>query len=243
MKIQKVYLTFLLLFISLSINAQQADSSSVRKELQIKLVDATTGEPVPNAKIMIESVGDFTTDNVGQVTFPQQPNGILKVIFQKNGFISAIYRIEIAYETIQRNRLMVSPLLEDNHYRFVLSWDKLPEDLDAHFTEKKSFHISYRYSRVLNDGTGQLERDDMDGYGPESINVSLIDLESEYLFYVTKYLSKKNPSTYPLYNSKATVWVYGNNRLLNVFQIPTSNKGDTWNVFKIVNGEIVEYNQ
>lgn len=243
MKAQKAVLFFLSFVLSTSLSAQQDTTSQVVKVFTIHFVNATSGEPVSGAKVMIENAGSFSTDTAGIIIFPKQPNGSIKAIFRKEGYISAIYTIDITNETIFRNRFIVSSLMESDQFRFALSWDKQPEDLDAHFVENKSYHISYRNTRVLNDGTGQLDRDDMDGYGPESITVSQIDSVCEYSFYVRKYFNKKKPTTYPLSISKATVWVYGNNRLLNIFHIPTSIKGDTWNVFKIVNGEIVEYNQ
>lgn len=240
MKALKAVLFFLFVIISFSVNAQQDTTSQDHKTFTIHFVNATTGDPVSGAKVMIENIGSFSTDTSGTITFPQQPNGSIKAIFRKEGFISAMYTIEITNETIFRNHFIVSRSMESDQFRFALSWDKQPEDLDAHFIENKAYHISYRNTRVLNDGTGQLDRDDMDGYGPESITVSQIDSISDYTFFVSKFSSKKNPSTYPLGSSKATVWVYGNNRLLNVFRIPTSIKGDTWTVFKITNGEIVE---
>ncbi len=243
MKNQKIVFTFLFFAITFSLNAQQDTTNQTIKTFTIYFVNATTAEPVAGAKVMIENIGSFSTDSSGIVIFPKQPDGALKAIFRKEGYISAIYTIEITNETIFRDYIIVSPVLESDQLRIALSWDKQPEDLDAHFIENNSYHISFRNTRVLNDGTAQLDRDDMDGYGPESITVSQIDNDRDYSFYVYKYSNKKNPSNYPLCSSKATVWVYGNNRLLNIFHIPTSMKGDTWNVFKIINGVIVEYKQ
>lgn len=242
MKTQKVFLTFMFLIFACIAGAQQTALDQENKTFSIYFFNVVTGDPVSGAKVMFENMGTFSTDTSGKITFPKQPNGSIKAIFRKEGFISAIYGIDITSETIFRNRFIASPIMEDEQFRIALSWDKQPDDLDIHFIEKKSYHISYRNSRVLNDGTGQLDRDDMDGYGPESITVSQLDPESEYSCYVYKYTNKKNPSTYPLSSSKATIWVFRNNRLLYTFHIPTSQKGDTWNVFKIINGEIVEGN-
>ncbi len=243
MKTQKVVLTFMFFLFAYTTTAQQVESNQKAETFSIHFINAITGDPVSGAKVMIENLGSLSTDSSGTITFPKQPNGSIKAIFRKEGYISAIYNIDIASETILRNRFIASPTMEAEQFRIVLSWDKQPEDLDAHFLESRSYHISFRNTRVLNDGSGQLDRDDMDGYGPESITVSQLDPDSEYSFYAYKYTNKKNPSTYPLSSSKATVWVYGNNRLLNVFYIPTNIKGDTWNVFKLINGAIVDHNE
>lgn len=240
MNAKKTSITFLFFALAVTINAQETILVQGNKTFTIQFINALTGDPVSGAEIMIENTGTFSTDSAGRVIFPQQPDGSIKAIFRKDGFISAIYAIDITSETILRNRFMVSPTMNAEQFRFVLSWDKQPEDLDAHFFETNSYHISYRNTRVLNDGTGQLDRDDMDGYGPESITVSQLDPESEYSFYVYKYFTKKNPSTYPLGNSKATVWVFGSNRLLNIFHIPPNIKEDKWQVFKIKQGQIIE---
>lgn len=205
----------------------------------IRLFDAITGDPVPDAMVVFESIGTFSTDSAGRVMFPRQPDGILKAIFKKTGYISTLINIDVAAETILRNRYIVSPIMNIDQFRVVLAWDKQPEDLDAHFIKANSYHISYRNTRVLNDGTGQLDRDDMDGYGPETITVSQLSPEKEYSFSVYNYSAKVDPSTKSLGSSKATVWVYGNNKLLNTFHIPTTISGDTWTVFKVVQGIVV----
>lgn len=207
----------------------------------IRIFDALTGDPVSDADVIIESVGAFKSDSAGRIMFPRQEDGLLKAIFKKKGYISALISIDVAAETILRNRYFVSPAMTIDQFRVVLSWDKQPEDLDAHFIKTKSYHISYRNTRVLNDGTGQLDRDDMDGFGPETITVSQLSPDSEYTFFVYNYSSKVDQTAPPLSSSKATVWVYGNNKLLNTFYIPTNLKGDTWQVFKIEQGQVVGY--
>lgn len=205
----------------------------------IRFFDALTGDPVQGASVMIENIGTFTSDSAGRVMFPRQPDGMLKAIFKKQGYISALVNIDVAAESILRNRYIVSPLMDIDQFRVVLTWDQQPEDLDAHFIKTNSYHISYRNTRVLNDGTGQLDRDDMDGYGPETITVSQLNANAEYTFFVKNYSLERNPSAVPLSSSKATVWVYGNGKLLNTFYVPTNLIGDTWQVFKVVQGNVV----
>ncbi|NVO11590.1 MAG: hypothetical protein HXX16_16630 [Bacteroidales bacterium] len=205
----------------------------------IRFFDAVTGDPVEGAEIMIQNIGTFTTDSAGRAIFPRQPDGFLKAIFKKKGYISAIAEIDVAAETILRNRYYVSPTLNIDQFRVVLSWDQQPEDLDAHFVKENSYHISYRNTRVLNDGSGQLDRDDMDGYGPETITVAQLSPDANYLFFVKNYSAEINPSAPSINSSKATVWVFGNNKLINTFHIPSNVTGDTWPVFKIVQGQVI----
>lgn len=207
----------------------------------IRFFDALTGDPIEDAEVMIENIGTYASDSAGRVMFPRQPDGMLKAIFKKQGYISALINVDVAAETILRNRYFVSPVMNIDQFRVVLAWDQQPEDLDAHFVKTNSYHISFRNSRVLNDGTGQLDRDDMDSYGPETITVSQLNADSEYTFFVYNYSAKINSSAPSLASSKAAVWVYGNNKLLNVFYIPSSISGDTWKVFRIEQGQVVSY--
>ena len=205
----------------------------------IRFFDALTGDPVQGAEVMFETIGTFSTDSAGRAMFPRQPDGMLKAIFKKQGYISALVDVDVAAETILRNRYVVSPVMNIDQFRVVLTWDQQPEDLDAHFVKANSYHISFRNTRVLNDGSGQLDRDDMDGNGPETITVSQLNAEAEYTFLVKNYSAQINTSAPSLSSSKATVWVFGNNKLLNVFYVPTSLNGDTWQVFKIAQGQVV----
>lgn len=242
------FLVSLLLFMALPTFAQHEKMDQIMEDVfqerdnnifTIRFFDALTGDPVSDAEVMIENVGSYASDSAGKVMFPRQKDGVLKAIFKKSGYISALVLIDVAAETILRNRYFVSPVMNIDQFRVVLGWDQQPEDLDAHLIKSNSYHISYRNTRVLNDGSGQLDRDDMDGFGPETITVDQLSPNSEYTFFVKNYSAEKNPSAPSLSSSKATVWVYGNGKLLNVFHIPSNITGDTWQVFKVIQGQVV----
>lgn len=205
----------------------------------LRFFDALTGEPIVGASVMIENVGAFESDEQGRVRFPKQPDGMMKGLFKKDGYIPAVLSIDVAAQTIFRNRFYLSPILDIDQFRVVLSWDEKPGDLDAHFVKDGSYHISYRNTRVLNDGTGQLDIDDVDGFGPETITVSQLSSESTYTFFVNNYSAEVNASAPDLSTSRATVSVFGNNRLLNVFYIPGNLEGKNWNVFRVIQGQVV----
>lgn len=207
----------------------------------LRLFDALTGNPIAGASVLIENIGAMTSDELGRVRFPKQPDGLLKGIFKKDGYIPAVLEIDVVAQTIFRNRFYMSPILNVDQFRVVLNWDKQPADLDAHFVKEGGYHISFRNTRVLNDGTGQLDIDDIDGYGPETITVEQLKANAVYTFFVNNYSAQVNPAAPDLSASKATVSVYGNNRLLKVFQIPSGLRDKTWQVFKVVQGQIIEF--
>jgi uncharacterized protein YfaP (DUF2135 family) len=122
--------------------------------------------------------------------------------------------------------------------RIVLDWDKSPADLDLHLVKSGGYHISYHNTIVASDGSAQLDRDDQDGYGAETITINRTDNNAVYTCYVHDYSnSSKNNSRY-LSRSKAVVRVYNNNELTDTFYIPRDVKGNKWTVFQIRNATV-----
>lgn len=211
--------------------------------LTLRFFNALTGDPIPDAAVTIESVGQFETDAEGKVRFPVTDDGVLLVHFKCVKYITSDFKIEVIAGTLFFNRFSVSPTLDLKQLRIVLDWDKAPADIDAHLVKKGDYHISFRNTKVLADGKGELDRDDMDGYGPETITIIDIDDLAEYEYFVHDYTNRGNSSSTQLSQSKATVKVYGEGRLLYIFQIPASQGGNTWSVFKLVQGQFIETNQ
>ena len=142
--------------------------------------------------------------------------------------------------TLFFNRFSVSPSLPLGSVRIVLDWGEKPRDLDAHLIKQNGYHISYRNKKISADGIAQLDRDDTDGFGPETITTSELDQNSIYYYFVHNYSNKNIASSTALSNSRAGVKVYGgDNQLLEVFQAPLKQMGNYWHVFKIVNDKLV----
>ncbi len=250
MKTKLITLLMLLNLLSISFTFAQFDKMKDKMEdvfaeieqdvFTLRFFDALSGKPVEDALVLIENVGQFESDSAGRVQFPKQPDGIYRALFKKDGYITSVFDVDVVAETIFKNRFTVSQVLKLEQFRVVLDWDQKPGDLDAHFVKTNDYHISYRNTRVLADGTGMLDRDDMDGYGPETITVARIDQHGEYTYFVNNYSAEMNSSATSLSKSKATVRIFGNNRLLRTYQVPQSLNGKTWNVFKVVNGEVVD---
>ena len=212
--------------------------------LTLRFFDAVSGDPLPNGDVKIQGMGSFTTDSSGIVRFPKpEQDGKIHVVFTKEGYIDTDFPVEILAGTIFFNRFSISPELDLNHIRIVLDWAKRPKDLDAHLLKRDGYHISYRNKRVSDDQSAMLDRDDMDGYGPETITITSVDDASEYYYFVHDFSNRNQSSSSELGDSKGTVKVYGEGQLLEVFQVPRMRKGNRWNVFGIKDGNIIELNQ
>lgn len=212
--------------------------------LTLRFFNALTGDPVEGAIVTIDSEQEFRSDAEGKVRFTvPDEDGFLQVHFECPRYITSVFKVEVIAGTLFFNRISVSPVLDLKKIRMVLDWDQEPVDLDAHFMKKNGYHLSFHHTKVLSDGSGQLDRDDMDGYGPETITVNNVDDLATYDFFVHDFTNRQNGSSRALSESKATVKVYAEGRLLYVFQIPRGEPGNKWSVFRISEGQFIETNQ
>jgi hypothetical protein len=223
---------------------EDVNEEEENQNLTLRFFNALNGDPINGATVTVGEIGEYTSDAEGKVRFPApEEDGIILVHFECPKFITCDFKIEVIAGTLFFNRFSVSPMLDLTYVRIVLDWDQAPGDLDAHFVKDNSYHISFRNTQVLADGSAGLDRDDMDGYGPETITVKNVDDLGLYEFLVHDWTDKDNPNSTNLSSSKATVKVYGEGRLLYVFQIPDGATGNIWSVFQIQQGQFVETNE
>jgi hypothetical protein len=210
----------------------------------LRFFDALSGNPVDDATILIDEIGAFTTDGLGRIRFETPTKDAVYVFkFTKKGYISANYSFEVIVGTIIYNRFTVSPIIDMGSIRIVLEWDRRPDDLDLHLQKTSSYHISFRDLLASNDGMARLDRDAMKGYGPETITIRNVDDNSEYLCYVHDFSNKNDPKSKALSKAKARILVYGDGQLLHVYEINEIQKGNNWNVFRLVKGKFVTENE
>ena len=206
--------------------------------IPLRFLNALDGKPVEGAAISVAGIGTFTTDREGIITFPEQDDGFYTLEFSKQGYIASRIEFEVKLNNVFSNRFSVSPLMRGDYMRIVLDWGQRPADLDLHLEKEGGYHISYRNMRNAADGSVTLDRDDRDGFGPETITIMETDLRSVYRLYVHDYTNGSSASSTELSRSGAAIRVYGRNGLLRSFYIPENRRGTMWEVFRIVNGEI-----
>ncbi len=125
--------------------------------------------------------------------------------------------------------------MDDSVIRIVLSWDANPRDLDSHLTSG-GMHIYY--ANKVGNGV-QLDKDDVTGYGPETITLNTEKVsEGIYSYYVYRYAG-----TGTIASSGAVVRVYKGDTLIKTYSADQTNCTDRWDVFKVdvATGEIMEY--
>lgn len=220
--------------------------------VQGSMVDATTGGMLEDVTINFrqgdnvkegDPVATTTSNTSGDITL-DLPEDTYTMEFSKEG-----YTIEYMTVTITQGNTedigvkALSPTLGEGEWRIVLEWGEEPADLDAHL-ETSSWHVWFSNPQATgSDGTEvNLDVDEREGKGPETITVSQMNPDEKYEFYVYNYSSNGAKNSDALGKSEAVVKLYLSNGEMMQYSVP-SGTGTVWNVFNIVNGEVKEINE
>ncbi len=216
------------------------------KKFTLRFYDAVTGKPIPGATVTFEgNEGRTNQEGAVRFSFPDDlPPGEEKREgrFQRKGYVTARVPILFQVGTIFFNRFSVSPMIPIGYVRVVLDWAKTPRDLDAHLKKRGGYHISFRKTKNYRE-RAWLDRDDTNGFGPETITVKKISSKGTYRFFVHNWTDKRKKSSTTLSDSKARISVYTRKGLKQSFTIPRSAAGTWWHVFDIDKGRIVPVNR
>jgi hypothetical protein len=213
----------------------------------VKLVDAVSGEGIPEAQLSI-SGGDehyppAVTDMDGYA-FIAVETGSYRLSVVKEGYINTSFPAEMGFDENPREFVLaMAPKAKE--FRIVLTWGARPLDLDAHLAgphpEGGDFHIWYR-NRILISGRDFLDRDDTSSWGPETITIYK-PAQGEYHYCVHNYSNRLDRSSRDLSHSGAVVQVYADERLQATYCVPPGRFGNLWDVFVIdKNQRLVELN-
>lgn len=124
----------------------------------------------------------------------------------------------------------ISPVMTKlDGLRVVLNWGATPRDLDS--------HIAYPGNHIYwNHKTGEqanLDVDDTDGYGPETITIEKKLLGQKYVYGVHDFTDLARPASDNLSKSDAKVFVYIGQSLIKTYYVPRGHAGTLWVLFSI----------
>jgi hypothetical protein len=207
----------------------------LNQQITLYFLDAETGEGIRGADVaLLGALG--RTDRAGRVCFNYPQGNLmdtkLKARFERRGYASIDAELSFMAGALFFNRFTVTKILPPGRLRVVLDWDAQPTDLDAHLIREGTYHISYREMISYLD-KAKLDRDDRDGFGPETITINRLDPQANYQFFVHDYTRSGR-----LAKSKAHVRVYTERGLLKTFTVPLQQQGDKWLVFRLERGQI-----
>lgn len=154
-------------------------------------------------------------------------------ISDESRYTTASFNIKVlGGMTIDNQNGYVSNGITSDNIRVVLSWGSTPSDLDSHLVGPTSaggtFHVYYRNDTYGNEV--DLDRDDTDSYGPETITIRSIN-NGIYTYAVHNYSDRGSSSSTSLSTSGAQVKVYRGAELIMTYNAPTGMDGTLWTVF------------
>lgn len=181
-------------------------------------------------------IAEITSGNDGSYTY-EGLSGTYTAEVSAAGYVTEYFDIEIITgQTKTGKNIILAPVAAEGEIRIVLSWGSTPSDLDSHAeghsSSGQSFHIFFSNKSVR--GVGELDLDDTNGYGPETLTIT--DAGAEFTYSVVDYTNSGTISS-----SGATVRVYLPDGTVQSFTVP-SGSGNTWKVFSYQNGQISQIN-
>lgn len=219
---------------------------STKDEVKIRAIDATNGNVITDANVTVRFgldrdddtvVYSGVTDSNGYYSDTNIPYGQYSVILQKDGYISTSLNFTVDEDTPSSTDLSMSTALAEGQMRIRLSWGLNPGDLDSHLVKKTDDTINYHiyYSNDSDYTTGDnLDLDDTDGEGPETVTIQNLDGNALYTYYVHNYDGDHSGK---IKDSGASVKISSGDTELTYY--PPSEEGIYWKVFEIENGVII----
>lgn len=208
------------------------------------IMNAVDGSGIEGASVVFVSpdgdVYEGVTDAEGYYEIEGAPSGEeYQITVEKDGFITEERQMELPEDDMDLGIVSCSPVLDNQEMRIILEWGEEPYDLDSYYlgTYNDGTSVEVYYEHMADARNGELavslDRDDRDGYGPETITVR--GLDGSFTYCVHDYMQTGMMGEI----SNAVVKVYLPDGTVNTYTIP-SGAGNLWKVFSVVNGEITE---
>ncbi|WP_411909695.1 tetratricopeptide repeat protein [Pectobacterium versatile] len=134
----------------------------------------------------------------------------------------------------------ISPVMKSlDGMRIVLTWGEKPDDLDSHLIYPGNhIYFSHKNGRDAN-----LDVDDTDSFGPETITIDKKRLGESYIYAVHDYSNSEKANSLALSASSAKVFVYVGSSQVRSYSVPLNKTGNIWTVFRLnPNGDFEDIN-
>ena len=211
-------------------------------DVKIDILSATVKDKrIEGASVTLQRNGaqsvSGTTNASGSInlgsSFADDQDALL--IVKKEGYSNLVVKCPCAGMTYAISPVMTSL----DGMRVVLSWGEKPFDLDSHLI----FPGGHIYFDSKEGTDANLDVDDTDSYGPETVTISKKHFGESYIYAVQDYSNKGLPNSNYLSASKAKVFVYVGSSLVRSYSVPAGKRGNIWTVFKLnPNGEFEDIN-
>ncbi|WP_374358035.1 tetratricopeptide repeat protein, partial [Chitinimonas sp.] len=217
---------------------------SYAETLPVQILSATVKDQrIAGATVIVQKNGaqsaTATTDAQGMVnlntSFADADDAL--IIVKKPGYSNLVAKCPCKGMTYA-----VSPVMKNlDGLRVVLNWGATPADLDSHIAFPGAHIFWNRKSAPRADAN--LDVDDTDGFGPETITIEKKHVGQNYVYAVHDYTNMSKPSSTALSRSGAKVMVYIGQSLVRSYYVPRDVPGNLWTVFRITGeGEFQDIN-
>ncbi len=212
------------------------------------VVDGKTGNPVAGLRIDVyEGVTNTYGDIVTTVYTDENGNYLLENLAEGNYTVKitdnsaskfdryhdCAMKIKVAKDKLTAHQdasvVKVSDISADS-VRIVLSWGEKPADLDSHLVYGKSNHIYYGSKNAVG---ASLDKDNVNGYGIETIIVTAPISDETYEYSVQNFTNDRNLS---MSGAIVRVYIGYDVSATYTFYVPVEEAGanedyNVWNVF------------
>ena len=202
------------------------------EQLPIEVLSAVVkDQKIADAEVLLQRNGAQNvvgrTNAQGQVTLTSEvaDGADNLLIIKKPGYSNLVVKCPCAGMTYA-----ISPVMENlDGLRVVLTWGQSPSDLDSHMI----FPGNNIYFNSKTGTDAELDVDDTDSYGPETITLQKKHYGESYVYAVHDFSNRTNTGSTALSESQAKVFVYMGQSLVRTYYVPTNRTGNLWTVFRM----------
>jgi hypothetical protein len=205
------------------------------------LKNARNGQGLDGATVRVMGTDITASSSSGYFTLQNVPPGTYTVKFEMTGYITVERVISIESDITVGGVMDVSmsPAMRDDQWRAVLKWNARPSDLDTYAQWGYSKVCWYGKDKYGGNMEGKLEKDDTDGYGPETLFLSDVGkCVGSSSSCDIKYSINDYTKSGTMLEKGASVTLYSGERVVDTWNIqdcPSSVDADKnwWHVFTI----------
>jgi tetratricopeptide (TPR) repeat protein len=208
----------------------------------VQVLSATVKDQrIAGASVILQRNGEHsvsaTTDAQGQARLGSSmtDDASTLVIVKKDGYSTLVAKCPCKGMTYA-----LSPVMHNlDGMRIVLTWGAAPYDLDSHL----AYAGNHVYFDQKHGDDANLDVDDTDSYGPETVTLERKHFGTSYVYAVHDYSDRENPASDALARSGAKVFVYVGESLVRTYDVPKHEAGNLWTVFRLSgDGEFEDIN-
>ena len=209
------------------------------------VLNAMTSEGVEAANISLEAQGDSSHS----ANIKTEMDGSFSIELEADTYnitISAEDYEEETFEfTIEENsnysgeQFTISPSLASGSARIVLEWGDYPEDLDSYLIgttdDGTEVDVSFHNDQCTKNGEviAELDVDEMDGHGPETITLN--NLNGTYRYLVDDFTESGKLQEY---GATVKVYISGKSQPEVITIAPDAGVKNVWEVFELDHGKL-----